>query len=200
MIKNILLLAVSVLSLASCSNGNASSEAEPVAQTADSLVKVRPQDLKNAVELISDDWMLLAAGQEGDFNEMTIAWGQLGELWGRPVMTVFVDTLRFTHQFLDKNDYFTVSGFPVAYKDDLQYLGTHSGRDGDKLSETGLHALFTQLGNPYFAEANVVIECKKIYANEFDTSKMIGDMSDFYAKRGSIHTVYIGEIVNVWKK
>ncbi len=200
MVKKALFASVALLSLAGCSNGVSSPDADNLAQSSDSLVLARPQDLKNAVELISDDWMLLAAGHEGDFNEMTISWGQIGELWGRPVMTVFVDTLRFTHQFLDKEDYFTVSGFPTVYKDDLQYLGTHSGRDGDKLSETGLHAAFTELGNPYFTEASVVIECKKIYANNFDTSMMLGDLADFYAKRGSVHTVYIGEIVNVWKK
>lgn len=200
MIKYILIAAVAISALVSCSNANTPSDANGQEPSSDSLVLVRPQDIKNPVELLSDDWMLLSAGNKEHFNEMTIAWGQLGELWGRPVMTVFVDTLRFTHQFIEENDYFTVSGFPTVYKNDLQYLGTHSGRDGDKLSETGLHAAFTQLGNPYFTEANLVIECKKIYANEFDTSKMLGDFSDFYAKRGSIHTVYIGEIVNVWKK
>lgn len=164
------------------------------------LRNVRPQDLKNAISLISDDWMLLSAGKEGDFNEMTISWGEMGELWGRPVMTVFVDTTRFTHKYMEREDYFTVCGFAPEYKDDLQYLGRNSGRDGNKLAATKLHAAFTGLGNPYFNEASVVIECRKIYANDFDTSKMTGGMEDFYSKRGSVHTAYIGEITNVWVK
>lgn len=199
-LKSIILIATLGLTMASCSTQPAAQQADPAQAESDTLRQVRPQDLKNAVQLISDDWMLLAAGREGDFNEMTISWGEMGELWGRPVMTVFVDTTRFTHNFMEREDYFTVSGFKAKYKDDLQFLGSHSGRDGNKLAETSLHAAFTQAGNPYFEEASVVIECKKIYANDFDPSKMTGGLEDFYAKRGSVHTVYIGEIVSVWTK
>lgn len=190
-----------MLSLASvgCGTKQYDGQASGAAEMGE-LHKVRPQELKNAIQLISDDWMLLAAGKEGDFNEMTISWGEMGELWGRPIMTVFVDTTRFTHKYMEQEEYFTVCGFAPEYKDDLQYLGRHSGRDGDKLAETKLSAAFTEIGNPYFNEASVVIECRKIYANDFDTSKMTGGMEDFYAKRGSVHTVYIGEITNVWAK
>lgn len=199
-IKSLLAIAALAMSAAGCDAPQGATPAASETSTSDSLRKARPQDLKNAVSLISDDWMLLAAGRKGDFNEMTISWGQLGELWGRPVMTVFVDTTRFTHKYMEREEGFTVCGFAPERKDDLQFLGSHSGRDGDKLAETGLHALFTEAGNPYFAEARVVIECKKIYASDFDTSKMTGGLEDFYAKRGSVHTVYIGEITNVWTK
>lgn len=197
-IRTFIAIALLGAGMASCSTQTAEKPAD--IPESDTLRLVRPQDLKNAVELISDDWMLLAAGHEGDFNEMTISWGEMGELWGQPVMTVFVDTVRYTHQFMEREDYFTVSGFAPKYRDDLQFLGNHSGRDGNKLAETSLHAAFTEKGNPYFQEARVVIECKKIYANNFDVSKMTGGLEDFYVKRGSVHTVYIGEIVNVWIK
>lgn len=186
--------------MASCSTGGNDTSGCVSHESADTLRLARPQDLKNAISLISDDWMLLAAGREGDFNEMTISWGEIGELWGRPVMTVFVDTTRFTHKYMEREEYFTVCGFTSEYRDDLQYLGRHSGRDGDKLSETKLHADFTEAGNPIFREASVAIECRKIYSNNFDPSKMTGGMEEFYSKRGSVHTVYIGEITNVWIK
>ncbi len=201
-LKTFMALTMATMALASCTQ-NASNEAtEQTAEPAlaDTLSKVKPQELKNAIELISDDWMLLAAGTKEDFNEMTISWGAMGELWGKDVITVFVDTTRYTYQYMVREDYFTVTGFPKKYHEDLQYLGTHSGRDGNKLAETNLHAAFTELGTPYFEEASVVIECKKIYANNFDTSKMTNGFEDFYAKRGSVHAVFIGEIVNTWKK
>ena len=197
-IKALLTIAMIGLAVAGCSTGKGGSQASMAANA--TLRKVRPQELKNAVSLISDDWMLLAAGKEGDFNEMTISWGEMGELWGRPVMTVFVDTTRFTHKYMEREDYFTLCGFPPEHKDDLQYLGRHSGRDGNKLAATNLHAEFSELGNPYFAEASVVIECRKIYSNDFDSDKMTGGLEDFYVKRGSVHTVYVGEITNVWVK
>lgn len=198
-IKSLLAIAMISLATVGCGTKNDDGQASTAAEMGELRI-VRPQELKNAIQLISDDWMLLAAGKEGDFNEMTISWGEVGELWGRPIMTVFVDTTRFTHKYMEREDYFTVCGFAPEYKDELQYLGRHSGRDGDKLAETKLSATFTELGNPYFNEASVVIECRKIYANDFDTSKMTGGMEDFYAKRGSVHTVYIGEITNVWAK
>lgn len=198
-IKALLAIAVLSISAIGCNTRQDDGQASEAAEIG-KLHKVRPQDLRNAIQLISDDWMLLAAGNESDFNEMTISWGEMGELWGRPIMTVFVDTTRFTHKYMEREEYFTVCGFAPEYKDDLQYLGRHSGRDGDKLAATKLNAAFTELGNPYFNEASVVIECRKIYANDFDASKMTGGMEDFYTKRGSVHTVYIGEITNVWAK
>ncbi len=201
-LKSLLVSAIVVLAMASCTqnqgDGQASVATEPA--LADSLIKVKPQALKNAIELISDDWMLLAAGTKEDFNEMTISWGTMGELWGKDVMVVFVDTTRYTYKYMMREDYFTVTGFHKKFHDDLQYLGTHSGRDGNKLAETSLHPTFTELGTPYFDEASVVIECKKIYVNNFDTSKMTNGFEDFYAKRGSVHAVFIGEIVNTWKR
>ena len=198
-IRIIILSAIAAIATNCAPKGDGACEATTT-DASDTLRSVRPQELKNAISLISDDWMLLAAGEEGDFNEMTISWGEMGELWGKPVFTVFVDTTRFTHKYLTRSDYFSVSGFAPTYKDDLQFLGTHSGRDGDKLSETRLHPAFTSKGTPYFKEATVVIECRKIYANDFDCGKMCGGMEEFYAKRGSVHTVFIGEIVNVWTK
>ena len=44
----------------------------------------------NVFELFNKDWALLTAGSIGDYNAMTIGWGQLGTLWNKSVVTVFV--------------------------------------------------------------------------------------------------------------
>lgn len=161
---------------------------------------IKPTDVKNAVQLFDKDWMALAVGKEGDMNAMTISWGSMGELWGHPVVTVYVSTSRYTHSFMERNGYFTVTAFPEKHRSALRYIGTHSGRDGDKLKAAGLTAEYTELGNPIFKEANLAIECKIIYSAPFIPERIDKEVGRIYANGMGIHIMYIGKIVNVWKK
>lgn len=171
---------------------------------ADEWKEITPYEIKNSVTLFEKDWMALAVGKKGDMNAMTIAWGGLGELWGKPVVTVYVRSNRYTYGFMERNNYFTVTAFPEDKRPALQYIGTHSGRDDkDKLKKAGLTPAFTELGNPIFEEANLAIECRIVYKAPFNVSAIADDetRSDYAdAKNGGVHTMYIGEIVNVWKK
>ena len=167
----------------------------------DEWEKISIYDIKNPATLFGEDWAALAAGKEGDMNAMTIGWGQFGILWQKPVLTVYVAPERYTNEFMQKNDYFTVTSFPMHYKQALTYIGTHSGRDGDKLKEAGLNAEFTALGNPIFKEGNLAVECKIIYKEPFNPVLFSEDVTDFYTKRQiSPHVQYVGEVVNVWRK
>ena len=99
------------------------------------------------------DGLLLAAGDKNGFNAMTIGWGALGNIWerGTSTMTVYVAKGRYTYQFMEQAKYFTVMAFDDKHKDVLHYMGSHSGRDGDKAAALGLHTLYTENGTPYFA-------------------------------------------------
>ena len=106
-------------------------------------------------------WALLTAGDNDSFNTMTISWGGLGTLWNKPVATTYVRTSRYTHEFLDNNDYFTVSFFPEEYKKQLGVLGSKSGRDMDKIHDSGLTPKSVD-GSVTFEEAEVTLLCKKL--------------------------------------
>lgn len=162
--------------------------------------KISPMEIKNSIELFDKDWMALAVGKEGDMNAMTISWGEIGELWQKPVLTVFVSSSRYTHEFMERNSYFTLTAFPEDKRGALQYIGTHSGRDGDKLADADLTPEFTELGNPIFKEANLAIECRIIYKAPFMKDDIAPDVAKIYDNGMGVHTMYIGEIVNVWKK
>lgn len=163
--------------------------------------KIPITEVKNPVSLFRDDWMALAVGKEGDMNAMTVGWGQIGVLWGRPIVTVYVAPDRYTYDFLERNAYFTVTGFPETQREALTYIGTHSGRDGDKLKEAGLNPEFTDMGNPVFKEGNLAIECKIIYKEPFKQELLDEKAKDFYdTSKLGLHVAYIGEIINVWKK
>ncbi len=202
------ILPVLVMSLlsASCTSKQEKTDTEEV--KCEASVKelpwqeITPRDIEgNPVRMFADEWFVLAAGKEGDMNLMTIAWGTLGELWSKPVVTVYVSTSRYTYEYMEKNDYFTITHFPSAMREKLQYLGTASGRDEDKVKGADLTLEFTELGNPIFAEADLAIECKKIYAEQFKADKMPIERRQWHEETGTgIHVMYVGEIVNVWKK
>lgn len=160
---------------------------------------IKPTEVKNAVELFDKDWLVLAAGKEGDFNAMTISWGQMGELWNKRIITVYVRDSRYTKEFMDKYDHFTVSAFPRTYRKAMSYIGSHSGRDGDKIAVAGVHPESTAKGNITFKEASLCIECKTIYKKRIDINDMAEEVRKVYAD-GDIHTVYVGEIVNVMER
>ena len=148
------------------------------------------------------DAQLLAAGDKTKSNAMTIGWGGIGTLWQRPAMTVYVAEKRYTKEFMDKAEYFTVMSFDVEYSKILNYMGTKSGRDGDKAAALGLHTAYTANGTPYYTEANMVIECKIMYAAPFDPNGFKSDVpKNMYSHfPAGIHSMYIGEVVNAWRK
>lgn len=206
MIKKFTLMLLATCMLASCGQ-QSGSETSVVEETAESMrqknwKEISPREIEgNPVKLFADDWFELAAGKEGDMNLMTIAWGTLGELWGKPVVTVFVSTSRYTNEFMAKNDYFTITHFPASMRQKLQYLGSVSGRDEDKVKGADLTTEFTELGNPIFAESDLAIECRKIYTAPFEFDKMPLEQRQWYDERGlGVHVAYTGEIVHVWKK
>ncbi len=205
--KALFSILVVCLSLVSCTNKEAGDATTEVPATEKSVaskpwVSISPREIEgNPIRLFADDWFELAAGKEGDMNLMTIAWGSLGELWGKPVVTVYVSTSRYTNEFMAKNDYFTITHFPESMRQKLQYLGSVSGRDEDKVKGAGLTAEFTALGNPIFAEADLAIECRKLYAEQFRADLLPLEQRQWYDERGlGIHVAYYGEIVNVWRK
>ena len=148
------------------------------------------------------DAQLLVAGDKTKSNAMTIGWGGIGTLWQRPAMTVYVAEKRYTKEFMDKAEYFTVMSFDVEYSKILNYMGTKSGRDGDKAAALGLHTAYTANGTPYYTEANMVIECKIMYAAPFDPNGFKSDVpKNMYSHfPAGIHSMYIGEVVNAWRK
>ncbi len=147
--------------------------------------------------------LLLAAGDKSGFNEMTIGWGALGNIWEGDLstITVYVSKSRYTFGYMEKTKYFTVMEFDESHKDIPEYMGTHSGRDGDKVKAMGLHTKYTEHGTPYFDEAKTVFECEMIYHAPFDP-KGFGEIPrKFYANyKDGIHSMYMGKIVKAMKK
>lgn len=157
---------------------------------------------------VSENWFhayyketpLVTAGTGKNMNTMTIGWGLCGIMWSKPVALVAVKPERYTHQFMEENDYFTISFFDPKYQPEMILCGTKSGRDIDKVKETGLQVI-TEDHYTYFEEASLVIFCKKIYSSSFlDEGFKDREIVTKRYPDHSFHTEYYGEIMKVLKK
>lgn len=151
---------------------------------------------KQIIEHLADDWGLLTAGGIDDYNTMTIAWGETGTMWWKPVVSVYVVPSRHTYGYMQDAEYFTVSLFGPEYKEDLQVLGAKSGRDGDKVALTKLTPKAIEHGVT-FEEAALTVVCKKIFQQPVDPDALPDQvMNDYYQEMG-VHDRFMGEIVNI---
>ena len=160
------------------------------------MLKVDPKNSKNfnPYKEIGSDWMLVTSGTDKKFNTMTASWGGVGVLWNKNVSFIFIRPQRYTFEFLEKNEYYTLSFFNEKYKSVLAKRGQVSGRDIDKIKETCLNPVFDG-GSVYFKEAKKVLICKKIYSQFIDPKCFIDGLLQKNYERNDYHKMYIGEIV-----
>jgi flavin reductase (DIM6/NTAB) family NADH-FMN oxidoreductase RutF len=152
------------------------------------------------VDLWEVQWLLLTCGDyaSGDYNAMTVGWGSLGRMWSKPFAQVVVRPNRYTFGFMERFDTFTLCAFPEAYRAALDLLGTKSGRDGDKISETNLTPIASKaVKAPGYAEAELILECRKIYWQDMDNSHfLVSDIEEKYPGK-HYHRIFYGEILAI---
>lgn len=162
------------------------------------FTKTDVHELKqNVFQEIGQNWMLISAkNPEGKVNTMTASWGAMGVLWGKETVTVYIRQSRYTREFVDSQEYFTISLFDGCKKE-LGLLGSRSGRDGDKIAEAGF-VLELVDGQPTFAQSKCVLICKKMYQDDIPMEAMPEDVREKWYKDGDFHTMYIAEIVGCY--
>lgn len=146
---------------------------------------------------LSKEWALVTSGSKAKFNTMTVSWGGVGVLWGKNVVFIFIRDSRYTKEFIDNGDFFSLSFLSEQYREALSFCGSKSGRDHDKFAEAGLTPAFRH-SIPYPDESNLVILCRKMAAvpiteDSFTDSSI---MEKWYATN-DMHTMYVGEIIDV---
>lgn len=151
----------------------------------------------NPMTRIGSEWMLITAGtKDRGYNTMTASWGHLGCLWNKPTSVCYIRPQRYTKEFADREELYTLCFFP-GYKKELGYLGTKSGRDEDKVDAVGLTPVFGE-GYTYFAEANLVLICRKLYrAPILEEGFVDQSVAEKNYPQKDFHDLYIGEIVKV---
>jgi len=161
------------------------------------MKKIDPAKLSvEIVNLWDKGWFLLTSGIFDNYNMMTVSWGSLGCMWNKPFAQIVVRPQRYTYEFLENNDSFTLCSFPEKYRPALQLLGSKSGRHGDKLSLTDLTPKKSkEISAPAYNEASIILECKKIYFQDLDPKGFLDeDIENNYPIK-DYHRVYFGEIL-----
>ena len=151
-------------------------------------------------QIIDKEWFLITAGQPSSMNTMTASWGGFGILWNKPVCFIFVRPTRFTYNFLEENERFTMSFFSKEYKKTLSFLGTISGKNLDKIGESGLTLVSIDNLSFAFEESRLIFDCKKIYYNDLLPQNFLDSEIGLNYKANDYHRMYIGEIVNIFEK
>ncbi len=153
----------------------------------------------NIYKMLSEDWMLITAGDDSRFNMMTASWGGLGHMYNKPVAFCFINPSRYTYQLMENGDTYTLSFYTETYRDALNYCGSNSGKDKDKVKESGLTPITTPAGSKAFAEAWMIIECRKMVSQSL-IPEALHDPQVKEKWGTQLHKMYIGEILNVWVK
>ena len=163
------------------------------------MKKIDIKDLKeSAVSLFDDKWCLITAGNKDSYNTMTASWGAMGELWNKDASFIFIRPQRYTLEFTEREELYTLSFFGEEYRKALMFCGRNSGRDCDKAKETGLTPKAID-GSMGFKESRLTIVCEKLYYQDLDPKGFIDETLDSknYALK-DYHRMYVGKIVSAY--
>lgn len=139
----------------------------------------------------------LTTKHNNEVNTMTIAWGNIGFMWQKPIFTVMVRPSRHTYKLIDNSDSFTVS-LPINedLKKALGICGTMSGKELDKIAECGLTLQDGQeVDVPIISNCSLHYECKIVARQELKPDCVIKEIEERSYNQGNLHTLYYGEIV-----
>ena len=169
-----------------------------------SFKQISPEELnQNPFVAIGSEWMLIAAENGGKSNAMTASWGGVGIMWGKPSAFVFIRQTRYTKEFVDAGDHFTLNFFGGNFKKELGYFGRVSGRDEDKIAKTGMN-VSTVENVPVFDDATTVLVCRKMFTQKLDEAGFIDrkvlEQNYEIGSSDSMHSIYIAEIEKILVK
>lgn len=167
----------------------------------ENFTTIQPAEItNNTFQLISKDWMLIAAGNEQSNNCMTASWGGFGFLWNKPVVFIFVRPQRHTYNFLEEENFFTLNFFDETHRETLNFCGKESGKNVNKAEKCGLQIFSTPHNSIAYQQSQLIIECKKMYKEQLSPESFINPSAlDFYPNN-DFHYMYIAEITNCLAK
>ena len=162
------------------------------------MKEITCEDLnENAFDLIGKDWMLFTAKKDGKVNTMTASWGGVGVMWGKKVAFIFIRPQRYTKEFVDASGELSISILPEKYRKELNYFGTVSGRDEDKIKNSGLEITACD-GAIYYKVDRLGLICKKLYKQDMKEECFIEKENiEHWYKNNDYHTMYVVEIEKV---
>ena len=154
----------------------------------------------NPFAKIGKEWMLITSDNREKVNTMTASWGGLGVMWNKNVAFIVLRPQRYTKEFVDSSNEFSLSFFDENYKSILAYCGKVSGRNEDKIKNSNLHATFIN-DIPTFEEASLVVTCKNLYKQTIMPDCFIDkSLDNLNYPNKDYHTLYLAEVTGIFSK
>lgn len=160
------------------------------------FISINPNEIDPVFQMIGQNWMLIGASDGTRTNIMTASWGCLGVLWNTPVAVCFIRPQRYTHAIVECTEHLSLSFFnEQSYRSALAYCGRVCGKNEDKFAGAGLTCLRDENGTPYPQEANLVLLCHKLYADDLKQNAFLSSdrIAEFYVDK-DFHRMYICKI------
>ena len=150
---------------------------------------------------LKDKWMLVTASKpDGTVNTMTASWGGFGVMWNKNVAFIVIRPQRYTREFVESSDSFSITFFDESYLKGLSYLGRVSGRNENKIEKANL-TVATEDNIPYFQEANTAIFAKKLFVQHFEESSYLDkSIIERWHPEKDFHYLYIAEVTKILVK
>ncbi|MFW6287332.1 MAG: flavin reductase family protein [bacterium] len=164
------------------------------------MIEVNYNDYANYVVKNISNGAFLTVKKEDIINTMTIGWGSIGIIWGKPILMVMVRKSRYTYELLDDNTEFTVS-FPALneLKKELMFCGSNSGRDTDKFKECNLNLIDSkEINTPVIPEAKLHLECKIVFKQDMNENNLLEEFNNKWYPESNYHTMYYAEIASAY--
>ena len=170
------------------------------------MANIEPQEItiqnfnSDSFKLWDKTWLLLTCGDFSTriFNSMVVAWGGFGIMWNKPMAMIVVRPTRHTFSFINSFDTFSLCVFPEQCRDAMNLLGTKSGRDGDKIKESGLTPIASSvIAAPVFKEAELALECRKMYWDDLDPQHFLDPKIEKNYANKDYHRMYFGEVLRI---
>ena len=134
------------------------------------------ENLEKNIELLSKG-IFLTTKSGSKVNSMTIAWGSIGFMWGKPVFTVTIP-----YKNVDK---------------EIAFLGTKSGKDINKLAQLNIDTRESEkINTPVLNMEGMHFECRVLYKTTMSDKNLNEDIKNSKYPLEDYHTIYFGEIVS----
>lgn len=151
--------------------------------------------IEEALNYIKDRGAFLTSGDMKKANTMTISWADMGYMCRKNIVIIVISDIRYTKEFIDKNNTFTISiPFDESMKEALDICGHNSGRDVNKTEKANINYKISQtVESPIIDGCDIYYECRVVLKQKTDLNEVNSELK--LSDEEKYHTIYYGEIL-----
>ena len=161
-------------------------------------VKVDYKDYfaQTITQMCENGLLLVTKGKDHKANIMTIGWGTIGSIWGKPIFIILVRPSRYTYELLEEVNEFSVNVPSKKLTGAALYCGSVSGREKDKFQDMDLTPItLPEVQVPIIEECHIHFLCRTVHQHHLIPEMLEDSVKKQFYPKNDFHQVYYGEIV-----